>query len=518
MSIETEQSASTKRTTSWLSRGLEALVEDRCLEDTGALPPKEDHFDIVIVGSGYGGAVAAAELSGCKDANGERLAICVLERGEEYLAGSFPSRMADLAGQVRFATAQAKRQRGVFDGLFDLRCSADAVALVACGLGGGSLINAGVMEMPIEQVFKEARWPHEIRAEAKTIIDAGSRLRDSWLGAVPIERNLDRSLLAKARALHCLNGGEKYSHTKVTISDQGGANSAGVSLSPCVRCGDCATGCNHNAKNSLDLNLLRLAARAGTRIVTGATVLGIKSLDYGSGGWLLYVNHTDRHLRDRQLKPFVIRSRRVILAAGTFGTTEILMRSRTLNLSREIGRKFSANGDMLVMAYGVGRQVNAVADETQDFSNGARKIGRTITAMIDLRKGDPKQDVVIQDLAIPGPLRRIFEESTTSFDVLNRLADGDFSTHDGNPLRPDDAAVNRESIGRTLIMAMIGRDDADGRLSFGARTLAENADGLLTVSWPELRLDSRFEAQHERLASLLDGKIETEEAAEFWRA
>ena len=87
----------------------------------------------------------------------------MLERGNEYLRGMFPSRQAELPGHIRFVTPEAKRQRGVYDGLYDMRWSDDAVALVASGVGGGSLINAGVMEMPKPYVFQEARWPREIR-------------------------------------------------------------------------------------------------------------------------------------------------------------------------------------------------------------------------------------------------------------------------------------------------------------------------------------------------------------------
>ena len=158
MPSESRTSADTRQT-AWLSHGLETLVHERRWIGDPKLPRPDSHdFDVVIVGSGYGGAVAAEALCGCSDARGP-LRVCVLERGKEYLAGSFPSRAADLGGFVRFVTREAKRQRGVFDGLYDLRCSADAVAVVACGLGGGSLINAGVMEMPLESVLKEARWP-----------------------------------------------------------------------------------------------------------------------------------------------------------------------------------------------------------------------------------------------------------------------------------------------------------------------------------------------------------------------
>src|SRR5215510_13387437 len=101
--MSTHTSAGPRHAT-WLSCGLETLVaECRWMADPNLRRPAQD-FDVVIVGSGYGGAVAAAELSGCTDTQGRalgedgKLKICVLERGSEYLSGMFPSRQAELPG------------------------------------------------------------------------------------------------------------------------------------------------------------------------------------------------------------------------------------------------------------------------------------------------------------------------------------------------------------------------------------------------------------------------------------
>ena len=219
-------------------------------------------------------------------------------------------------------------------------------------------------------------------------------------------------------------------------------------------------------------------------------------------------NDPDGHLRDRQLTPFVVRARRVILAAGTLGSTEILSRSDDLTLSDRLKHGFSANGDMLVIAHDLKQPISAVADErknpVREESKGAEDggIGPTITSMIDLRQGDPKTDLVIKDLAVPGALRRLYEETTTTFDVIDRSADGDWNCHKPNPGRVDDAAVDPGAIDNSLVMAMIGRDDAEGvmRMNPAAR---DNADGLLTVDWRDLKLDPRLDTHHKRLVDLL---------------
>jgi cholesterol oxidase len=473
---------------SWLSSSLASLIAEQ----------RADAFDVLIVGSGYGGAVAAAELSGCVNERGERPSICVLERGQEYLAGMFPSRMSELPGHVRFATQDGKRPRGMLEGLYDFRWSDDAVVVLASGLGGGSLVNAGVLEMPTPTVFSEAGWPAAIRNDTDPIFELSQRVR-SYLGAVPFADNFP-GRLAKTSALSGLFPNE-FAATHVTIAAKTGANNAGVMLDQCKLCGDCATGCNHNAKNSLDLNLLVRAQKAGVKMVSGATVLRIVPVDRGAGGWLIHVNHTNRHLRDRQPKPFVLRAKRVILAAGTLGSTEILKRSHDSNfpISPQLGRRFSANGDMIVVAYGLNQRANAVADETTGPLE--RRIGPTITGMIDLRDGNPETDVVIQDLAVPGPLRRLFEESATTFDAINGLVKGDWSTHRRHPAPPDRASVNPDATQNSLVLAMIARDSADGELVM-ADTI-DDADGMITVRWPELRLDRRFSKQHDRLAERL---------------
>jgi cholesterol oxidase len=498
-----------QRASTWVSYGLETLVDRHPWMGDRETAAKRDYdFDVVIIGSGYGGAVAAAELSACKNEGEDALKICVLERGKEYLAGMFPSRLADLAGHIRFATPDAKRQAGVHDGLYDIRLSNDVVAVLASGLGGGSLINAGVMEMPHEAVFRESRWPKAIRNDS-LLQELPDTLR-RWLGADV----LTVSDFNKGTVLGKLSGMNGVCPVHVTVAPpeiaeaekeihKADAKSASPGIRACNRCGDCATGCNHNAKKSLDRNLLHLAQNDGAQIVTGATVLSVEPSDFGKG-WLVDVNHTDSHLRDRQINPFVIRTRRVILAAGTFGSTEILMRSKKLRLSSHLGRNFSANGDMLAAVHDLkGVHVTAVADETRDPGSGVRGVGPTITGMIDLRTGEPESDLVIQDLAVPGPLRRLFEESFTTSDVLNRLVENEPIVAGDHAIRPDDAAVDSKAFDRSLVVAMIGRDTATGELTAGLNPIAANADGLLTVNWPELRLDDRFANHHKRLDRLL---------------
>ena len=360
-------------TTAWISHGFEELVARRDSE------PAVDHvdFDVVIVGSGYGGAIAAARLAGATatDEDNREITVCVLERGREYLPGMFPPRLSDLAGHVRFSTEGTTCARGEREGLFDVRIGKDVSAVVANGLGGGSLINAGVMAEPDDDVFARPDWPEAIRnepvndrkarfAHVKELL--GAALRAAGGGSIPNTVLLNPAKIPdKYRALELIaqvpDGVAKpFGPAAITVAlTPDRESSARVKLNECLRCGDCATGCNHGAKDSLDVNLLRTAERAGAHLYTGATVLriaghhvGDADEGYGEGqevlrdarpgawngrlennAWILDVVHTDASLRARQGGPFRIVARKVILAAGTYGSTEILLRSRSDELA-----------------------------------------------------------------------------------------------------------------------------------------------------------------------------------------
>jgi len=123
--------------------------------DVGDLEPAGD-FDIVIIGSGYGAAVMAARLSGIRT-SGRKPTIAVLERGREYAAEDFPS-----DGWSTWKETQIWRGDDLTGhrlGMFDVRMDPNVTTLVGCGLGGTSLINAGVSIKPQARVLDQPQWP-----------------------------------------------------------------------------------------------------------------------------------------------------------------------------------------------------------------------------------------------------------------------------------------------------------------------------------------------------------------------
>jgi cholesterol oxidase len=482
-----------ERATAWISQGFEELLY-KLRHDPG------DDFDVVIVGSGYGGAVAAAELAG-STLDGKPVRVCVLERGIEYLPGMFPSRLADLATHVRFSTPGSAAPRGAREGLFDFRSGPDVCALVANGLGGGSLINAGVMEKPSDEVFGDERWPPEFRdksardslyEDARTLLEVPARNTIELRPGSPPK---------KFTALKALSLGKAFRAASITVAMEDKTNRAGVALKKCKCCGDCATGCNYEAKESLDVGLLVEAARRGAEIYTGATVLRIKRhrvLDR----WVLTVVHTDDKLRKRQRAPLELRARKVVLAAGTFGSTEILMRSRSdaLGFSPRLGQRFSSNGDTIAATYRQSAEVNAVSDESR--APDAREVGPTITGMIDVRVPG-KPGYVIEDLAIPGPLRRAFEEVVTTANAFHELTELDDKPYTPGMPGHDPCAVDARAIARSSVVAIMGDDGARGSLELvGDAEGDDDGDGAVRVRWEELRNDRLFQEQIQKLSEL----------------
>ena len=496
---------------SWRARGLESLFDDRPYEGPAieGQPRPDFDTDLAIVGSGYGAAVAARQFAGCR-LDGQPLRISILERGDEYLSGSFPSQMADLAGHVRFSTPDNPVLRGRRNGLFDLRLGADLMALVANGVGGGSLINAGVMLQPDPAVFRQPAWPQSLQV-AGALDRHFDEVRE-WLGAGPPDHpntvaGTPLAGLRKTAALRRLHS-QRSTDVPITVALRADLQTiAGVPLAACIGCGDCATGCNHGAKNSLDIGLLAQACQAeGVGLYAGVTVLRIERLT--DGHWAVVLQHTDGQLRLRQGRPLRLRARFVVLAAGTLGSTEILLRSARhgLALSPLLGHRLSANGDGIASLHGLQHEVGAVADE--DLRPDQRQVGPTITAMVDQRSG--ASGFVVQDLAVPGPLRQAFAELYTTASVLHQL--GECDTDPRTPQDTDPCAVDARVIDSSLPVAMIGHDDSGGRLQLlSARTALstdpapfdDEGDGAVCIAWPTLKDQVRWPRQHDQLARLL---------------
>ncbi|MCX7275323.1 MAG: alkaline phosphatase D family protein [Burkholderiales bacterium] len=487
----------------------------------------------MIVGSGYGGSMAAAELAGAtvvdEKTNEHRpLTVCLLERGEEYQPGEFPSHFGELPRHVRVGNQASGKVTGFHQGLFDLRLGPDVAALVANGLGGGSLINAGVMLAPRAADFEQGSvMRHLVDAlhSEKRFDCARERLggTDSILShAKPAERP---SLPAKTIALQKLAAGRHVDLPPITVSMRGGPNHAGVTLAACTLCGDCLTGCNIGAKDSLDVNLLAHAARAGVRIHTGATVLSIRralARDLAADEadhWVLRVVHTDPRLQAREREHLRVRARKVILSAGTLGSAEILLRSRDdkLVFSSRLGEGFSCNGDNIAVVHRMPEEVNGRADPQTSVQTGARTVGPTITGSIPIGPKDEAlgamrhepagRGFLVQEFSVPAALRQFFDELVTTRQILEALPTKDDERH-GTPgaKESDPMAVDAQAMQRSLLVGIIGHDDAAGVLRLSSQSRPRDRppqQGTLMISWPQARDGRDLNASHAALKHMV---------------
>ncbi len=501
----------------WISKDFAELAAEALQAED---QPQPLILDIVIIGSGYGGAIAAAELAAMNTASGSPLSVCVLERGLEYLPGKFPARLSELPGHLRFTLPASAYPSGQRQGLFDLKLGADVSTLVANGLGGGSLINAGVMETPDTDIFGD-RWPEALRTrkalddyyqDARLLLGV---IQDGQDNTISTTTPCSSKKLNKHLAFSKL-GAEGDTLYKAAISianDNGHETCAQVKLNACKRCGDCATGCNYGAKESLDTNLLVKAYRLGADIYTGATVLDLDRTPAEADipeHWVLNTVYTDKHLNERQGKPVRIRARRVILAAGTLGSTEILLRSqensRQLLFSQQLGRHFSTNGDMIAAGFHQKQKVNAVADENEQPDG--RAIGPTITTVIKTTGGKPgekyRPKLTLEELAVPGSMRRAFEEVYSTASTLHWFEKADTSQHHHGHPASDPFAVHETAIGNTQIYAAMGDDGAQGVMRLERQSASRLSDGAVSIRWPGIKNHPLFESQIEKLRDLAE--------------
>src|SRR5215472_5332397 len=138
----------------------------------------KDHYAVVVIGSGYGAAIAASRMARA----GQQ--VCILERGREFQPGEYPSRSTEAVAEFQ-AHAPDFPQWGSRTGLYDMHIHPDINVFVGCGLGGTSLVNANVALRAEPRVFDDTRWPKGLRDDLSTLIEEGYRHAEDMLKPKP---------------------------------------------------------------------------------------------------------------------------------------------------------------------------------------------------------------------------------------------------------------------------------------------------------------------------------------------
>jgi len=353
----------------------------------------KDRYTVLVVGSGYGGAIAASRLARA----GQQ--VCLLERGRELQPGEYPDTEDEVLAEVQAELPSG--HLGSHAGLYDFHVNPDVNVFVGCGLGGTSLINGNVAVRPDPRVFADPRWPRALR-ENPASLEEGYGRAERMLHPVAYPSRYPDLLKLKALEKSAAHLGENCVRVPIAVNFVEGINAVGVAQRACMLCGDCITGCNYGAKNTVLFNYLPDAHNFGAEIYTGAWV---RYLEQKDRHWLVHFQVLETGLEDGSGPLRTVAADIVVLSAGTLGSTEILLRSKAagVSLSGQVGQKFSGNGDFLGFSSGCGTEIRGVGYGHRDARDMA-PVGPAVTGIIELRRADLNESMVIHEIAAPGAL------------------------------------------------------------------------------------------------------------------
>ena len=345
-------------------------------------------FDVVVVGSGFGGAVSA-----CRFAE-HGMKVLVLERGRRWSPETYPRAPDD-------PWLWDQDAPHLFNGWADLRTFETMWVATGAGVGGGSLIYANI-SVPAEPGAFARGWPPAIvYKELQPYYERVGQMLN--VQVLPDNQLNPRFKLMREAAEKC-GWGNRFRKLPIAVTfdpdfvlDAPGArddrnskhhrNAFGREQGTCVHCGNCDIGCQVRAKNTLDLNYLAAAEDHGAEIKPLHLVMKLEPL---GTGWRV---HADR-LTDRRRTACSVTAQRVVLGAGSIGSTEILLRCRdeyrTLQkLSSRLGCGWAFNGDFVTPTFFKQRRISPTH-------------GPTISCAIDLLDYSFEgQALFIEDGGIP---------------------------------------------------------------------------------------------------------------------
>ena len=509
---------------------------------------ENDFFDAVIIGSGFGGSVMAYRLAEAG------LRVCLLERGKAYPPNTFPRKPYELGRNFWDPSS------GLY-GLFDIWSFKRSGALVSSGLGGGSLIYANIHLRKDPGWFKEDRadggydsWPityeqlepHYERVEKmmnvqkyplthqpfdqtpKTLamqevdrnIQLGNDSPHKWMAlnlAVSFKTrnvsNPDEDDPANPPVVGAqIQEQQPNYHTVTTKRDQ--------PRSTCRLCGECNIGCNYGSKNTLDYTYITAAIHQKPHPAQVETLCEVKAVSplEGTGYKVEFVRHSPETIDPTTGKcppppRFTIRCKRLIIAAGTFGSPYLLMRNLAAfpGINREmLGSRFSVNGDLLSFVIKSKERRNGkMVPRRLDPS-----FGPVITSAIRVSdsldgNGAKGRGFYMEDAGIPYLFSWIAELSGLPGTVVRGLKflkmrakyrtglnnDANLSAEIANLLGPATTTMS------TLALIAMGRDFANGRLSLKGN--------LLACDWSQDKSQAYFDRVRDTgdaIAKALNGK------------
>ena len=312
---------------------------------------KTKDFDVVIIGSGFGGSIAALRLTekGYK--------VLVIEAGRRFADNEFAKTSFRLSKFLFFPRLGLR-------GIQRIDLLSNVMVMSGAGVGGGSLVYANTLYRPPTSFFKTGTWasmcdwesvlaPYYLQAEKMLGVET-----NPFLSPSDIELRKAADKLGYGECFQMAPLGIYFGEAGVTKPDPyfGGV---GPERTGCINCGECMTGCRHGAKNTLVKNYLYLAEKAGAQVIAETTVTDIIDSKAGyrietrsSSGW----SKTESYTADQ-----------VIVAAGALGTAKLLHKTRSrgnlTGMSDKLGFLSRTNSESLLGVVAKGKQI--------DFSSGS---------------------------------------------------------------------------------------------------------------------------------------------------
>ncbi len=312
-------------------------------------------YDVVVVGSGFGGSVAALRLT----EKGYRVAV--LEAGARFDDDDFPDTSFDLRRYLFNPTL------GCY-GIQRIDMVRDCLILAGAGVGGGSLVYANTLYEPLDAFYRDPSWSGitDWRAELAPYYDQAKRM----LGVTTYPHTTPADQVMK-KVADDMGAGQTFHPTPVGVFFGGPADPEGATVPDpwfggegperrtCLNCGECMTGCRHNAKNTLVKNYLYLAEKNGAVVHPLTTVTRVRPL--AGGGYRVDARWTKAKLsRRRATRTFT--AEQVVFAAAALGTQKLLHRLKATGdlpgVSDRLGVLTRTNSESLLGAIAPDRSVD----------------------------------------------------------------------------------------------------------------------------------------------------------------
>jgi len=302
-------------------------------------------FDVdwLVVGSGFGGSVAALRLAQ------KGFSVAVVECGRRFADHELPRTTWD---SRKWVWSPRLGMRG----LLRTTIFKDVAIVSGAGVGGGSLVYACTLYRPDERFYASPQWAG-LNPDWEAELAPHFERAEKMLGVRGYDEDDDAALLLRALGARL---GVEHTYTRTPVGIFGGApgvtvpdpyfGGEGPDRTGCVRCAECHLGCRHGAKNTLEKNYLWFAEKLGVRILPERMATDVRALGPGdgTGGYAVTTERPGAWVRRRRS---VIRARGVVLAAGALGTNELLARSRDRGslprLSPRLGDAVRTNSEAL---------------------------------------------------------------------------------------------------------------------------------------------------------------------------